>query len=276
MPFVPVTPIQNNFLDITNLQIYLERTKDAKSTFLFQTLIDRLFFPFYVFFPTPNLPWFVRFLAVPIWLVVLLSVVLISFSKIRVAFFSKIILTFFLVGSLQSMIARTNFYHHYYFNLGIISVLLVSIYIAYLYQHARLRFIWILPLSLLLWWEIDSIPKSLETNRDLKIVLETTQFIVNDVKSSEYDPAIGIFVMSPATIHQGFEYRYVLEKEGSNTFSSSRPDSADYLIIEKTNNKSINFKSADSQRKVLKIGDLSFDTKFGVIKYVEVYKIKKI
>lgn len=278
IPLLPffVGQVQNSFLDITNLQIYLERIKNAKSIFLFQTLIDRLYFPFYVFFPTPSLPWFVRFLAVPIWLLVLLSVVLISFSKTRLSFFSKIILTFFLAGSLQSMVARTNFYNHYYLNLGIMTILLVSIYISYLYQYARLKFIWFLPLSLFLVWQIYLIPNYLGTERNPQIVLEAARLIVNDVKSSEYDPSIGVFVMSPVTISQGFEYRYILEKEGLNTFSSSRPDSADYLIIEKTNNESINFKNNDPKRKIFKIGGLSFDTKIGVIKYVEVYKIEKI
>lgn len=278
LPLVPFLMGQflNGFPDISQAWLYINQSGNEKKIFVLKSALDRLSFPFAIFFPADNLFWFFRFLALPFYLFLLSNVILIAFLKTHLRLLTRIVLVLFFLSLIQTTLVWIPFYNHYNYTSATLAMILVSIYISYLYHYAKIKFIWLPVLAIFIWWEISLIPNSYKMTRTPKVVSDISNAIFTDYRSYPKDPTVGIFVISPVTLSPGLEYRYMLEKENIRTFSSSRAAAADYVIIEAFQKDQMNFETRESDRRISPVKEFKFDDGGSVVKYAKLYKVEKI
>jgi len=270
IPFL-LGQFQTNFFDITNLWQYLTGGSESKALpFLFQTVIDRTTFPLTVYFPTYFFSWFLKLFVTPIYLLILIIVVVIAFTKNSVSFPARLLLIFFAVGVTVSGFLKIDFLEHYYEEFAVSVVLFAGLIVSYLYTQARIKLLWVLVLFLFLFWQVSNFSIVYKVSRTSGAVFRESQTILNDIPNNKKN-IYGIYYMTPISLSEGYELRYLLEINGIRTFSSRRPDLADYLVMESSSQKMKLPKLRGIQPQL--VGNLSFDADNEVIKDAAVYRL---
>lgn len=233
IPLVPflIGQFKNNFSDFYGIWNYLILSGNQKRIILFQTIVDRLTFPFTIYFSIDSLPYYINFLAKPLFVLIILVAGFMAFTKNRFSLVTKILLSFLLISELISFFGKTQFWWWYYDYFSIVILLLISIIISFFYHLRKFKFIWLGIFSIFIWWEIFSIPKLYQIQRSVEMVKDVSQKIFQDAKEKKI-ASISIFVESTVSLHQGFEYRSLLERDSLKTTSAEFPKEADYLIKE--------------------------------------------
>lgn len=278
LPLIPflVGQFLNGFADINQAWLYINQSESQHKILVFKSILDRLSFPFTIFFPFDNLSWFLRLVAPFFYLFILGNVIIIAFLKNHLNLLTKIVLVLFFLTLFQTTFMQIPFYNHYNYTAAVLALFLVTIYISYLCHYAKLKFIWLPVLAIFIWWEIFLIPHSYEVTRTPKVVSDISKAILADRKLYPKDPMVGIFILSPVTLSPGLEYRYLLEKEGVKTFSSSRAATADYVVMESSVGDKMNFKLEESDHRIVSVKEFQFGDGGTVIKYAKLYKLEKM
>lgn len=278
LPLIPffIGQITNGFADITAAYTYINQSGSGRKVFILKSILDRLSFPFAIFFPADNFSWFLKFLVTPFYLFILCNVFFIAFLKTHFRLLTRIVLVLFFSTVIQSMLMKVPFYFHYNYSAAILTIVLISIYISYLYHFAKIKFLWLPVFAIFILWEILLTPYYYKNNRSPKVVSEVSKIILADYNSRLKDPLVGIFVISPATLSSGFEYRYSLEKEGIKTFSASRAAAADYVVLEGLLPDRMSFEVQESDRRVFPVKEFKFDDGGKIVKYAKLIRVEKI
>lgn len=275
LPFL-IGQVINGFIDIRLALDFINQSQSEKKFFMLKSILDRLTYTFEILFPSSNLFWLLRLLASPLYLFLLGNAILIAFLKTHFSLFIKIVLILFISNIIQLALMRVPFYGPYYYTPAILTLVLVSIYISYLYHYAKIKFLWLPVLAIFTWWEIFMIPGAYATPRVPKVVSDVSKIILADYRSHQKDPIVGIFVISPITSTLGLEYRYFLEKEGIKTFSSSRIASADYIIIEGSLNNQTDLQIYESGRRIKSIKEIRFENGGKEVNFAKIYKVERV
>ncbi|OGE19666.1 hypothetical protein A3D83_02175 [Candidatus Daviesbacteria bacterium RIFCSPHIGHO2_02_FULL_41_10] len=279
--FLPLLPFfvgqaLNNFIDVRLAIDFINQSDSGNRHFVFKTIQDRITYPFVVLFPTDNLFWLFRLLVFPFYLFIFVNAILISVSKTYLSLPTRIVLILFISNIIQFTLVGVPFYGPYHYSAAILALLLICIYLSYLYHFVRFKFVWLPFFTIFMLWEIFLIPNSYKTPRTPEVVYKSSEIIIDDYRSRPKDPMVGIFIISPITLSSGFEYRYLLENEGIKTFSSSRPATADYVIIEGLGSNQTNLQIRESSRRIELMKELRFDYGGEQVNFTKIYKIERI
>lgn len=276
---VPLAPFLigqfiTNFEDVKNLISYIVNLKTSNVFLTPNIILSYLIFPFTTFFPTDQLPFPLKLLTTPIYLLILLIVFLISLSKTNLSLISKIILIIFMTGFVLSIRMGLRFYDHYFYGISGLVLLMVSLIISYLFKYAKLKILWAALFVVFLGWEISLMPGVYQISRTPQAVYKITNEIIKDYKANASSKPVGIYVISPVTLKEGYEYRYELEKNKITTFSAINFKDIDYLIFEKSDNLPVNLMNFKKNKKVILIKNLIFNDNSRLIKFAEIYRLE--
>jgi hypothetical protein len=277
IPLIPFLIGQTylDFQDLSGIYMYLtEPEQQVERAITFQTITDRLVYPFTNYFSNEALPWFIEKLIIPFYLIAISIVILLSIKKSKLSLFSNTVVTYFLIGAVLSIIANLRFFWWYQGYFSITALLIISCLISYLLHYKYWRYAGLIIFLLLLYWQITLLPNVYKIGRMPALIYKVDQIIRRDLASNANQPAVGIIVDTEISQRQGFDYRYVLEKEGIKTYSSTNLEKANYIIVEKEiigEEIIIPDKFGDT---VKSIGEV-VESKGTKVKSAEVFKINK-
>lgn len=273
--FLPLLPfligqIQNNFIDLHYLNEYLNDPSSGAKTILMSTIIDRLIFAVDIFYPREGFIYYVSWLLKTLVFATMLGLVYISASKHKFNQVVKILISYFLICAFITGYIAIPFKWWYYHSFSIVVILLLSILIAYIYDHKKISFLWAGLFGIFIYWQIHLLPETYQVARSAQSVEKSSYIIINDIPDSPELSDIGIYVRSPVTLTEGYEYRFFIERNGFKTYSAP-PDKADYIIIEDLEPIKFLGKITNSENYT-ELTDIYFNNFGNKIKYAKIYK----
>lgn len=261
VPFIPflIGQIGVNFWDIKGLYYYLTTQSTHSGKIILASFIPKINFPLEIFYPADNLPWYLRLLVnqkLTIFILVILT--MIGFTKNTFSSGARIILLYFLLGTLTSFLGKLNFWWWYndYYSISIL--ILISIFIGYLYQYSKIKFLWLVPFTIFVGWSIFLLPTVYTIDRSPRMTKDVAQIILKDQATTPQRPPIKLYLYNLISVAEGFEYIYFIKKSGVEVIRSTKAVDADYVIIEK-------FSSLDNTAYLGK--DLTNFSEIGQVKY---------
>ena len=277
--FTPLIPfligqIFLDFSDLKNILIFLTHPSPQTGFIFPDTLIDRLTFPFLIYFQTDQLPWILNFLVQPFLLIIFLGSFIISFTKNYLNYFTKIVITFFILGALHAIFAKLKFWWWYNDSYSISALFIITILISYLYQYAKIRFLWMIIFGIFVSWSFLSLPNVYQIGKSAQASKEITDIIVSDINNKPtLEKSMGIHAIHIVSGGEAFEYRYLLEKAGINTFSSSSIEDTDYIVVEKKDILPAKFNFDYKKVKLILIKNLYINDHSTIVKAAEIYRV---
>lgn len=263
------------FADLINIYTYLSEPS-APVKYIFPTsIIDRITFPFLIYFKTDYLPWALNILVVPFLLVIFLGSFFIAFTKNHLSYFTKIILVFFLLGIAHSFFGKLRFWWWYndFYSIG--ALFLIAIVISYLYHYAKIQFLWIVLFGIFVIWGFINLPDVYTIGKSAEATKLISNTVSEDIKRSNiFNKDLGILAIQIVSGGGGFEYSYLLEAEGFKTFQAYTLDHADYLIIEKNSSSPANFDYDKKKLKFSLVKNLKINDHSTILKGAEIYRVQ--
>lgn len=278
---IPLLPflfgqVINNYQDLIGIWEYLQNNSTSQNRLInIRPFLDRLIYPFNLYFAPEYLSWFFTFFAFPIILVTVIINTLFSFKMPEKRLPITLFLIFLLSSAFVAMIMRFNYYWHYHASYSIYLLVLISILIGVTLKIKYLRILSFAFFCFLLLWEVFNISHIYSVKRSIALVEGVSNQIVADAKQRN-DNSLGIFLLSPLTPSEGFEYQYLIEKARLKTYSSSGPLVADYLIVENTGQDKNGLNMSTNGRIVHFIGNINLNDESLVIKSIDIYRLDKI
>ncbi|MBI2011971.1 glycosyltransferase family 39 protein [Candidatus Daviesbacteria bacterium] len=261
-----------NFADFKGMASYIINGNDQSRIITFQSITDRLVFPFLIYFRVELVPWFLTYFLKPIFLLILILCFVIGFTKNRLASFTKVVLFIFFASLTLVVVGNLNFWWWYNDFYSLTSIFMLAIVCSYLIQYGKLKFLGLFIFSVLIFWEIVGLPFAYGILRSPQIAKEIASIIKADIAKNKDKESYGILALNPIAPSQGFEYRYLLEKDGYRTRNAVDLADADYVIVEGKESRGIKI---DTKLKINKINTLNFNDKSLLIKYGEIYKVER-
>lgn len=269
IPFI-IGQFQNDFYDFKGILEYVLESKNQGRTVYFQTLIDRITFPFTIYFPNDKFPYYLNFFVKPFFIFCLIFIGFIAYSKNKFSFFTKVIFTFFIISVLFSLFGRLQFRWWYHDFFSAVVLIFASIIVSYVYQRIKVPIAWILVFGLFIWWQIIYLWDIYQIPRTAGSVQESVQIIVDDLLKSGKSGPVDIYVSNSLSPHEGYEYRYLIEKKGFKTGSAKDPYSADYIIYETEQDQEINLQFRQ-EKQLKELARFKLKNPGSLIKYAKIY-----
>lgn len=273
LPFI-IGQLQNDFYDFRGIWQYVFESKNQERIITLQVIIDRLTFPFAIYFPADKLPYYLNFFIKPFFIFCSMLIGFIAFSKNKLSFFAKIIFVYFLLSVFLSFLFRFQFWWWYHDYFSVVVLLFAAIIISYVYQQIKMPVAWVVVFSLFIWWQIFYLPDIYQIPRTAQSVQESAQIIVNDLLRNEVNRPVNIYISSPLSTHEGFEYRYLIEKQGFKTLSTINPNTADYIVYESALDQEIH-PQLRQDNQIKELAKIQFENPGSLIKFAEVYKVNQ-
>lgn len=269
LPFL-IGQIYLNFEDLKGVYHYLIDSNQKGS---FRFFAERLAYPFSIYFSTDNTPWYISFLAKPVFLLILIASLIISFTSSKQSLEARIILLFFLISAVLSTLMNLKFWWWYTDFYSVATLVLVCIVILYLYQYAKIKFLWLALFAVFIWWEIYNLPLVYGIGRTPQALKSIVQVIINDRKNSK--ALIKLVSFNPITPRQAYEHRYLLEKNGIPTEFADNIKDVDYIILESGEKFDKSIETDLNKKNYKKLQELYFQDGSRDVHFAQIYtKIK--
>ncbi len=268
LPFL-IGQVKLNYEDIKGIHEYLITPKPRGS---FKFIVDRLVFPFSIYFPVDKLPWFFALVVKPFFILIIFTAMIISFLKNKMSREVRVILAFYISSVFLAIYMDLNYWWWYTDFFSVSALLLVCLVITYLYRSKRLKSLWIGVFAIFIWWEIFQIPSVYGIGRSPLITKHISTVIADDVIKSNIKSPIGVISLNSITPKEAYEYRYLLERDGVATKKISEVDMADYVIVESSSKQDV-----DEQLVTLgfiNLQSMEFNNGSKLVKFVSIYKIR--
>lgn len=277
LPLIPfiLGQFQNDFYDFKGILEYILGSKTRAGTVYFQTIVDRITFPFTIYFPIDKLPYYFNFFVKPFFILCLVVIGYIALSKNKFSFFAKIIITYYLISVCFSLLGRLQFWWWYQDYFSVVVLLFATIIISYVYQQIKLHVAWVVIFGLFIWWQIFYLPDIYQIPRTAQSVQESAQIIIDDLLQNEVNRPVNIYVSNSPSTHEGFEYRYLIEKKGFKTRSAINPNDADYIVYESAVGQEIQ-PQFRQDNQIKELARIQFEKPGALIKFAKVYKINQL
>lgn len=213
IPLIPFIAgqFQLGFVDFTNISKYLFSNKHLFVSW--QTVINKLIYPFEIYFPREYLATYLQVFVSSIYFIILFFTIFIAFSKTNLSNFTKIILGFYFLGVLISILLGLSYWWWYQDFFSLTILIMVGVVVVYLFKYAKLKFLWLVVISIFIFWNLTWLDKIYLTPRTPDIPERMANIIINDIKTNGVSSKqYGIMVFDLVSNGSGFEQRYFLEK----------------------------------------------------------------
>ena len=260
----------NHFQDLKIFKFAATTPDNPYEKFGLATLLRRLVYPFRVYLPFDDFPLIKPF-AYLIYSLILAGSVAIAFTKSKLSFITRVLVIFYLSDALISMAARINYYEHYYEEFAILTLFLSGLSISYLFKLKKLIVLAIAGFLLLAVWQLKEIPQIYQISRTPQVAYQISDVVSSDARLNHKNN-FGVFVVSPVTLHQGFEHRYLIETQGFKTYSPELIGQTDYLIVEEADDQTTQLDLLNGDLKMRLLKKLYFNDESQQIKSAEIYR----
>lgn len=234
-------------------------------------LYSRLVFPFQIYFIPDSQEANLQVVILLTTGVLFLTSTLLAFSKTRIGLISKLLLVFMIIDTILAIYFKIPLNWWYFEHFALITIYLIGIVIEYLYS--KQKYLCFLISFIFIVYELFVINNAYRLNRTPQIVYKISQVIEHDYTS--LNKSLSLYVLSPVTTTDGYEYRYLLEKDGIMTASTNDLDRLDYIIVEGQDSTSTVFTTAQKGIVIRKYQDLIFDDQSQLIKKAAIFKIER-
>jgi hypothetical protein len=265
-----------NFQDFKGLFAYLLMEKPRAISL--SSILDRIIYPFSVYYESDYLSWFFKMLSAPFYLGMLVIPVYVAFSKSNLRDCSRLVLAVFGLGVIQSIFSGLKFWFWYQDFFSITTLLLIGISISFLQSNKNTKWLSYLIFSICIIWSLYKPTDTLGFGRGPEVPPEVAKIILADIqKQPDRNYNFGILTDDLVSNDQGFEYRYFIERENFKTHTVKDIENADYLILESKLDKfEINLEKKKVEDKLIQIGEIDLSNKNYSVKTVVVFKVNKV
>jgi hypothetical protein len=232
-PLVPflIGQYDLNFQDINGIYLYLTQPEEnIKSVITYKDITDKITYPFLIYFSSDKLNWYFEQLTTPLFIALTAAAALISIKYHLI--FVRAVMIYFVIGVILSIVAKVKFFWWYEGFFSVIAILVVSCSISFLIKTRYFRAIGLGVWVVFILWELSLLPNAYQIGRLPRLIYKADQLIKDDLKGDIKKP-VGLSLNTSISQRQGFDYRYILERDGLETYSATSLADTDYIIVEK-------------------------------------------